>query len=488
MDYDDTDDDINITDSPGHHPGGGSGGDSTGGLGSGFAWESSYKRTWDDVTASSEPLDAQIRRLTTDRRRARYAKAAGTMPVHRGLVRHTVVVLDLSQASRDADLPPTRAHAAANALGKYAREYFDQNPLAQMALVATHNERAARVVGLSSAPAAHAAALTEYMTALGKRLAEAAKNATDLGLANASNASALAPGAVAAAATSGGSGSGGGAGGGGDGGNTFSLAMGDAGEPSLQNALELVRKVLAHVPRHGTREVIMVVSALTSCDPGNIADTLAAVARDGIRVSVVSLAAEVHVLKKLSEMTGGEFAVAMDEAHLKELLLAHVPPPPITAQTSALNASNLMRMGFPEYSAFASAVLCACHAMPIRAGHTCPRCASPICTVPSDCPVCGLTLVLSPHLARSYHHLFPVPIYQEVMRWQEVKSQECAACAAPLPAGPTAAELALLVDKIPPTDRYQCPRCAQQVCIECDVYVHEVLHNCPMCSEGVGNG
>ena len=34
--------------------------------------------------------------------------------------------------------------------------------------------------------------------------------------------------------------------------------------------------------------------------------------------------------------------------------------------------------------------------------------------LPTACHVCGLTLVSSPHLARSYHHLFPVRSFQEV--------------------------------------------------------------------------
>ena len=34
--------------------------------------------------------------------------------------------------------------------------------------------------------------------------------------------------------------------------------------------------------------------------------------------------------------------------------------------------------------------------------------------LPTACHVCGLTLVSSPHLARSYHHLFPVRPFQEV--------------------------------------------------------------------------
>lgn len=34
--------------------------------------------------------------------------------------------------------------------------------------------------------------------------------------------------------------------------------------------------------------------------------------------------------------------------------------------------------------------------------------------LPCECHVCGLTLVSSPHLARSYHHLFPVKGFGEV--------------------------------------------------------------------------
>lgn len=29
--------------------------------------------------------------------------------------------------------------------------------------------------------------------------------------------------------------------------------------------------------------------------------------------------------------------------------------------------------------------------------------------------------------------------------------------------------------------RYSCPRCHNQFCVDCDIFVHEVLHNCPGC-------
>lgn len=37
-----------------------------------------------------------------------------------------------------------------------------------------------------------------------------------------------------------------------------------------------------------------------------------------------------------------------------------------------------------------------------------------VCELPTECHVCRITLMSSPHLARSYHHLFPVPPYDEL--------------------------------------------------------------------------
>jgi transcription initiation factor TFIIH subunit 2 len=47
-------------------------------------------------------------------------------------------------------------------------------------------------------------------------------------------------------------------------------------------------------------------------------------------------------------------------------------------------------------------------------GYFCPICNNKYCELPVECKVCGLTLVIAPHLARSYHHLFPLEPYKEV--------------------------------------------------------------------------
>lgn len=46
--------------------------------------------------------------------------------------------------------------------------------------------------------------------------------------------------------------------------------------------------------------------------------------------------------------------------------------------------------------------------------YACPRCRAAYCELPIECTVCGLTLVAAPHLARAYHHLFPLENFEVV--------------------------------------------------------------------------
>lgn len=59
-------------------------------------------------------------------------------------------------------------------------------------------------------------------------------------------------------------------------------------------------------------------------------------------------------------------------------------------------------------------------------GYYCPQCYSKYCELPVECRSCGLTLVSAPHLARSYHHLFPAPNYREIPN--ENQTPICFAC------------------------------------------------------------
>ncbi|KAL7059423.1 hypothetical protein AAHC03_013475 [Spirometra sp. Aus1] len=52
-------------------------------------------------------------------------------------------------------------------------------------------------------------------------------------------------------------------------------------------------------------------------------------------------------------------------------------------------------------------------ALKSSASYACPRCRAVYCELPIECTVCGTTLVAAPHLARAYHHLFPLPNFRE---------------------------------------------------------------------------
>jgi len=206
-------------------------------------------------------------------------------------------------------------------------------------------------------------------------------------------------------------------------------------------------------------------------------ETIEKCKKSKIRCSVIGLAAEIFICKHLCDETGGSYTVALDESHFKELLLEHAPPPPAIAEYAA---ANLIKMGFPQRGAEDLISICSCHKK-IKSGaegYICPRCKVNVCELPTECRTCGLTLVSSPHLARSYHHLFPVAPFDDVSsvpnRIQR-GAQNCFGCQQNLfnPDGQASLHV-------------RCPKCNQHFCLDCDIYIHESLHNCPGCESQRG--
>lgn len=171
-------------------------------------------------------------------------------------------------------------------------------------------------------------------------------------------------------------------------------------------------------------------------------------------------------------------------------------------------------MGFPSRIVETHSSLCACHSKLTKGGYLCSRCKTKICLLPVECPSCGLTLILSTHLARSYHHLFPLKNWIEVS-WERAKQQKstrCFACQTPFPPVPadmtddhasggvgreekddttttttTTITLAMKAGtSTSPSSRYECTACGNHFCIDCDVWSHEIVHNCPGCQSGRG--
>ena len=146
-----------------------------------------------------------------------------------------------------------------------------------------------------------------------------------------------------------------------------------------------------------------------------------------------------------------------------------------------------------------------------RTAYTCPQCRAKIQELPADCVVCGLKLVLSPHLARSFHHLFPVAPFSELQYTSGNKkyntgskvipfstpssfvlnsklrlssSEEatsCFACLRLIGAPSQSSKTDGGEDEGEEILRYRCPECRNIFCVNCDSYLHDALHNCPGC-------
>ncbi|CAI5983915.1 unnamed protein product [Closterium sp. NIES-64] len=257
---------------------------------------------------------------------------------------------------------------------------------------------------------------------------------------------------------------------------------------SLQNVVEAV----AHVPAYGHRELLLLFAALASTDPGDILPAIRRARAAHLRCSIIGVGgAEVHICRQIAEQTGGRYSVAMDDVRPVGLwgssegaLLSHAPPPPVQAG-SAGSAASLVRMGFPQRAPEGAAALCACHMhLRLAATYVCP--SSRVCALPAECPECALTLVSSPHLARSYHHLFPVPPFSEIpLPPAPNRPAGSSAPAAPhsdLPPACFSCTAALpFIETEGGGVRVECPTCARHFCFDCDVFIHESLHNCPGC-------
>lgn len=155
------------------------------------------------------------------------------------------------QAATEMDFRPSRMAVVAKHVDAFVREFFDQNPLSQIGLVTIKDGFANCLTDLGGSPESHVKAL------MGK--------------------------------------------------------LECSGDASLQNGLELVHSYLNQIPSYGHREVLVLYSALNSCDPGDIMETVQKCKTSKIRCSVIGLTAEIFICRHLCQETGGSYSVALDE-------------------------------------------------------------------------------------------------------------------------------------------------------------------------------
>lgn len=344
--------------------------------------------------------------------------------IRKGIIRYMFLIVDTSSSVRkplEYGIRTSRIDIVQHTCTEFVKEYFDQNPLSQMGLIVTRDAQAFACSDLSGS-------VNRVLKSLGEQFKD--KNLV--------------------------------------------------GEASLQNALTLALNSLRQIPMYGSKEVLIVYSSLSTCDPGNIFETINELKENNIRCSIVSLDAEMHILKTIAKETGGVLSVALNVENFKECMFDFASPPPATTKQTKAVIPSLIRMGFPQKKPANYISICACHNEIRSGGYICPQCKSKYCELPVECKLCSLTLVSSPHLARSYHHLFPVKPFVELNdetfkyisdpALKDLGSKDDIRCFACMKHLPKQSALRLL-----------CLQCTKIFCIECDLFIHNDIHNCPGC-------
>jgi len=72
-----------------------------------------------------------------------------TTPLLRGIIRHLILVLDMSEAMLEKVFRPTIYELTLNYACEFVTEYFEQNPISQLGVIGMRDGLAVRVSDLS---------------------------------------------------------------------------------------------------------------------------------------------------------------------------------------------------------------------------------------------------------------------------------------------------------------------------------------------------
>ena len=155
--------------------------------------------------------------------------------VRRSMIRYLTIIADFSVACLKQDLRPNRASVIKQVLLQFMQSFIDQNPLSKISLIVTMRQKALMLADFDKSVEQVMAALRGF--------------------------------------------------------DDFE------GNPSMQQSLEFARIQIGKcVPDYALKEVLVINSSITICDPSDIHETIEYLARSRIICSVISLSAALRIL------------------------------------------------------------------------------------------------------------------------------------------------------------------------------------------------
>ncbi|ETB61389.1 hypothetical protein, variant [Plasmodium yoelii 17X] len=231
------------------------------------------------------------------------------------------------------------------------------------------------------------------------------------------------------------------------------------GSPSLQEGLEIAHNLLMDMPLYGTKEILIMYGSIRTCDKKNILKYLDLLIKNNMYVNCISIAPEMHILKHICEKTNGIYKICTS----KNILINEINQVAETPLWMHGMEPQLIHICFPVKKKINTQIVCSCHNILNTDTYICNFCNSYTCKIPSKCKICGIHLISMHDLSHITNNLQASPLFVEIKNEQNYYTH-CSSCNQQL------------YDKVS-----QCTKCKNIFCLECDVFIHEDLNQCPFC-------
>ncbi|KAK5968997.1 hypothetical protein GCK32_007881 [Trichostrongylus colubriformis] len=217
----------------------------------GYTWEAGYADGLNirEVLEEDEggSIEKSIAKLVSEARK-KHRTIEKPSKIRLGIMRYVYVAIDCSRSMTSKVMPPSRFFVTMKILNTFVDKFFEQNPISQLGIIIVKDKKAERFVSLTG----NTRALKDNLGSLNEAIC--------------------------------------------------------SGDFSLQNALQLALINLKSLPGHVSREVIVIMSSLSTVDPGNVFSTFEVLRGHNIRCSVIGISAELFVCKQLAKITNGRTA------------------------------------------------------------------------------------------------------------------------------------------------------------------------------------
>ncbi|KAA6399505.1 MAG: putative general transcription factor TFIIH subunit 2 [Streblomastix strix] len=205
------------------------------------------------------------------------------------ILRNLIVIIDQSEKMKQNDYNPSRNAMVRSSLIQFIGKFFDQNPLSRMGLVMMKKGKAAIVSDLNG----NADELKSFIT----RQEEECK-----------------------------------------------------GEVSVQHGLTIAITCLRFAPTFGSREILLIFGSGRTFDSSDMQKTIKDLQLNKIKVSVISLGSELHILAMLARETGGVHFVPLDEKHLQEIFQQQIAIKSFSSDRKVNEITKKKQLIFEQHS------------------------------------------------------------------------------------------------------------------------------------------